>query len=128
MEEIKMQQQERIIDGIEKVFEGYAKDEELAGLMCAEEIIFQLFPQHNSQTYYLSTGTGKTSGIVSANDLGIISSSSSINAAQSYVEYLHHKKVEPLTKEIALERLDQNLGRRVRAIKQYYATLNEIEE
>ncbi|MEK6846516.1 MAG: hypothetical protein AABY26_07175, partial [Nanoarchaeota archaeon] len=119
-----MQHKQRIIDGIEKVFEGYAKDEELAGLMCAEEIIFQLFPRHNNQTYYLSTGNGKTSGIVSANDLGIISSSSSINAAQSYVEYLHHKKVEPLTKEIALERLDQNLGRRVRAIKQYYATLN----
>ncbi len=120
--------QERIIDGIEKVFEGYKRDSELAGIIGAEEILFMLFPEYNLRTYYLSTGNGKISGIVFASDRGILTTSSSREAAQGYVEYLHHKPVEPLTREIALERLDQNLGRRVRAIKQYHATLNETEE
>lgn len=119
---------EEIIRDIEEIFEGYQQDSELAAILYNNEIMYPLFPKHNDQTYYLSTGTGKTSGIVFSDKIGRLSSSSSINAARNYVEYLNFKQVEPLTISTVRMRLDQNLGRRVRTIKQYYATLEEIEE
>ncbi|MBI4983398.1 hypothetical protein HZC32_02040 [Candidatus Woesearchaeota archaeon] len=119
---------EEIIKGIEKVFEGYEKDSELAKILKVVKIRFTLFPEYDHRQYYLSDNDGETNDIIFMDKRGLFLSSSSAEAAQSYVQYLRFKRVEPLTKEIAIERLNHNLGERVRETKLHYAKMREIEE
>lgn len=117
---------ERIIAGIEKVFEGYAKDEKLREALSESKPphqLLQLFPKYNGCYYYLSKKGeficfdewNRTSHIVS-----------SAGAANEYFRWLCAK--EPgsnpelnLTLSLAESRLKADLGSRVEQLKKDYA-------
>ncbi|MBI4983403.1 hypothetical protein HZC32_02065 [Candidatus Woesearchaeota archaeon] len=132
-----MQHKKRIIKGIEEIFKGYEQDSELARILYGGDRynsnMLRLFPGYvdrggHYRGYYLSSGDGTTCSIVSTVGAGIPNSSSPRKATEGYLQYLCFKGVEPLIIASATERLDRNLGERVRETKRHYAKMGEIEE
>ncbi len=101
---------ERIIDGIEKVFEGYARDEELREALKASHQHLMLFV-HEGIGYFLTPDRG----VLMLRGYGLHFSSSK-DAAQDYFE-----RKSPATPTEAKKMLEEDLGKRVEALKRDYA-------
>ncbi len=108
---------ERIIDGIEKVFEGYAKDEELKEALRASQVEFNLFKNYSSEKYVLcADGTIQRCGSGCTNVL-----SSPKQAAENYFNYFRFRCKPPATITKAKAMLEADLGARVEVLKRGYA-------
>ena len=126
-------QKERIIAGIEKVFEGYAKDKELREAIEKYCRSFQLSPTVQGHTYLLKDD-GKVyvtynlrEEIVRGYD------SSSREAAEAYFDYLNFRCKPPVTLTKAKAMLEEDLGKRVEELKKNYVkcfdkACNRIDE
>ncbi len=117
-----MQHKERIIAGIEKVFEGYAKDEELREALVKYCLPFPLSPTYAGRTYVLNTN-GKVYVTYENTHNQIISryDSSSKEAAEKYFDDLCFKHIHPLTLTKAKAMLEEDLSKRVEELKKKYA-------
>ncbi len=114
---------QRIIDGIEKVFEGYAKDEELREALGASHFRIQLFPEFKGHPHFLAEN-GKIYDSPTRDDC----ISSPQYAAGEYFEaltfqYIHSHALteEELTLTKAKAILNKDLGARVEKLKRDYA-------
>lgn len=109
---------ERIIAGIEKVFEGYAQDEELRGALRSNGSWIPLFDEYNRRDYLLAENGNI---FVLYNDICSHVISSLRFAAQDYFKYLQFKHIHPLTLTKAKAILAEDLGARVEKLKRDYA-------
>lgn len=121
MRAIKMHKQ-RIITGIEKVFEGYAQDEALREALVKYCCPFPLSPTYAGRTYVLNAD-GKVYVTFENTHNQIISryDSSSKEAAEKYFDDLCFKHIHPLTLTKAKKMLEADLGKRVEELKKDYA-------
>lgn len=112
---------QRIIDGIEKVFEGYAKDGELRGALRASysrsNTRLQLFPKDLGSHFLREDGTIW----VKYDDIRGYGSSSPRAAAQAYFDYFRFRCKPPFTVTKAKAMLAEDLGARVEKLKRAYA-------
>ncbi|MBI4983400.1 hypothetical protein HZC32_02050 [Candidatus Woesearchaeota archaeon] len=114
---------ERIIAGIEKVFEGYGGDTELIEALRESGSPLKLFPTHDKLDYCLFAN-GK---IISSYKEGYPLPSSPREAAEGYFQYLCFKGKRPLTLTKAKKMLEDDLGKRVEELKRAYARHFENE-
>ncbi|MBI4983399.1 hypothetical protein HZC32_02045 [Candidatus Woesearchaeota archaeon] len=114
-----MQDKERIIKGIEAVFNGYAKDTELRKALKADCSNLRLFPEQEGIAYYLFS-TGK----IYVHDYSSMGStiSSPRKAAEGYLTYLSSRSIQPPTPDTAKARLEGSLEERIESLKQMYYT------
>ncbi len=109
---------QRIITGIEKVFEGYAKDEELIEAITASSQSLALFRKGNDLAYFLTS----TAEVLGMRD-GKLYSSSFRSAAESYFNYFRFRCKPPVTVTKAKEKLAEDLGVRVEALRKGYTQI-----
>lgn len=110
---------ERIIDGIEKVFEGYAKDEELREALVASNLRLELFPKYMGESHFLNPdGTIQfeylSMGRIKSNTRSIR------RVAEAYFDYFHFVCKSSVTLTKASEKLEEDLGARVEKLKKDY--------
>ncbi len=110
---------ERIIQGIEKVFEGYAQDEEsIEALRARDSPLFHLFSNQFGWKYCLWMNGGIW---INYGDIRGCQPSSPRYAAGDYFESLRSKHIPNLTLTKAKEMLNQDLGKKVEKLKRDYA-------
>jgi hypothetical protein len=109
---------QRIIDGIEKVFDEYSKDEELRKAIAAKCYTFlHLFPADQLEECY---DLGADGGIYSRYVINNPSPSRLDIAARAYFEYFKLRCKPPLTLTKAKAMLEEDLGKRVEELKRDY--------
>ncbi len=115
---------QRIIAGIEKVFEGYAKDEELREALAASNSPLQLFPKAFEQSYFLSKN-GTYLRLYHDRYFPLPEPCSLREVAEFHWIYLHCTRFfkpnsfPPPANVKAM--LDKDLGKRVEKLKKDYA-------
>lgn len=109
---------ERIIAGIEKVFESYAKDEEFKEALRKSRYTFTLFPKYLGERY-LFNKDGETYLI--DDNLGYVGIFPPRRAAENYFYYLRFSCRSPITLTKAKAMIEADLGKRVEDLKRDYA-------